>query len=274
MKVILVSVILLGLLVAGACDRGKEEFDQVEDSDRDSDQEEIRSEDTRESLNSIGWQEEARSIRDDVEVFSQDFMYRIDNLSSMEEWDLAMEELNEAVDEIYDAIDELHEASDELFNVQENLFEVRQAVWELEQEYIEWEETTQTDDENEISDGSPIENSFIGDLAGIYFEIYNPGSAPALVSEIDGSVYGLSSSAGPFLDAAFKNVRIILEQVGSSNERKLWITFDPSDGAVQYFPVPTGWSMGNDYDNIRQGDRILIDEERRVFVNGELRQPR
>ncbi len=152
MKVFLVVVILLGLLFIGACDRGSEELGQADDSDRVTEPQEMGSEDTRESLNAIGWQEEARSIREDVEAISQDFMYRIDNLSSMEEWNLVMEELNEAVNEIYDAIDELHEASDELFNVQENLFEVRQAVWETEQEYVEWEETTQTDEENEISD--------------------------------------------------------------------------------------------------------------------------
>ena len=110
-------------------------------------------------------------------------------------------------------------------------------------------------------------------MGDVVSEIHDAGDGPALIGVADGSMYGRPDKAGPFSDAAYSSVRIILEQLSSNRQQMLWIKFDPADGARQILPSPPGWSMGEDYGVVQPGDYVVIDETRQVFVNGELRNP-
>jgi hypothetical protein len=108
-------------------------------------------------------------------------------------------------------------------------------------------------------------------FAGILFQIRKAGDGPALISDSDGSIYGISGS-GRLLNAAYQKVRIVLEEADNGNSRMLWLTFDPPGGAAQQIPPPPDWTKGASYGTARQGDCVSIDTQtRQVFVNGEHR---
>jgi hypothetical protein len=106
---------------------------------------------------------------------------------------------------------------------------------------------------------------------GVLFEIQNAGTGPAFMAGMNGGIYGVHM--GPFVDAAYSKVRIILEKVGNRNNRTLWIKFDPPGGAVQEIPPPPGWSKGTSHGIVQPGHYVVIDDSRNVSVNGQLRRP-